>query len=200
MIKNLVFDMGNVLIHWKGDLLMDWMGITDEEDRILLKEKMFSSYEWPLLDWGDIVEEEAERIFSSRLPERLHSAVHSSLYWYDMIHPVDGMGEYIAQKKSQGYSVYLLSNAPALVRRYFSRIPGSAFFDGIIFSGEVAMVKPMPEIYRLLLGRYSLEAGECLFTDDLPINVAAAVREGMKGLVFHHDPDEIERFLETLRS
>ena len=52
MIKNLVFDMGNVLIHWKGDMLLDWMGVENAEDRKLLNEKMFRSSVWPLIDWG----------------------------------------------------------------------------------------------------------------------------------------------------
>ncbi len=198
MIKNLVFDMGNVLIHWKGDMLLDWMGVENAEDRKLLNEKMFRSSVWPLIDWGTYREEEAEEIFRTVLPERLWGYIHHSLFWYDMIHPVEGMGDYVREKKKEGYGIYLLSNAPALVHEYFHLIPGSECFDGIVFSGEVKMVKPMPEIFHLLLDRYGLRAEECLFVDDLPLNVAGAVHEGMKGVVFHGEAAEIEKYLKSL--
>lgn len=198
MIRNLVFDMGNVLIHWKGDMLLDWMGVENAEDRKLLNEKMFRSSVWPLIDWGTYREEEAEEIFRTVLPERLWPYIHYSLFWYDMIHPVEGMGDYVREKKKEGYGIYLLSNAPALVHRYFHLIPGSECFDGIVFSGEVKMVKPMPEIFHLLLDRYGLRADECLFVDDLPLNVAGAVHEGMEGVVFHGKAEEIEEKLRSL--
>ena len=43
----------------------------------------------------------------------------------------------------------------------------------------------MPEIYQLLTKRYGLKAQECVFIDDTAKNVDAAVKEGMKGIVFH---------------
>lgn len=200
MIKNLVFDMGNVLIHWKGDFLMDWMEVKNKEDRELLKRKMYSSLEWPLIDWGYLDEEEAEKIFQSRLPEHLWKYVHHSIYWEDMIHPVSGMADFITRKKNEGYGIYLLSNAPESVRKYFHLIPGSGCFSGIIFSGGVKLVKPMPEIYQLLLSRFGLKAEECLFVDDLPINCAAALREGFSSFVFNGDVRELEEYLSALNS
>ena len=200
MIKNLIFDMGNVLVEWKGESLMTWMGIEDPLDRKILTEKMFSSLEWPLLDWGDINEEEAEKIFSSRIPERLWKYIHHSLYWKDMIHPIPHMADFIKRKKAEGYGIYLLSNAPASMREFFHRIPSSEYFDGIVFSGEVKLVKPMKEIYHLLLDRYSLKEEECLFIDDLPINCASACREGLSAYVFRGDTEELEKYLEALNS
>lgn len=47
------------------------------------------------------------------------------------------------------------------------------------------MIKPSPEIYQLLCSKYNLKPEECVFIDDTEKNVEAAVREGMKGIVFH---------------
>lgn len=200
MIRNLVFDMGNVLIHWTGDLLMSWMGIENEEDRRILNEKMFLSLEWPLIDWGVLSEGEAEEIFTSRIESRLHGYVEHALHWGDMIHPVIGMADFIREKKSGGYGIYLLSNAGRLCRSYFPLIPASECFDGIVFSAEERMIKPMPEIYQTLLKRYGLNREESLFIDDLPINTAAAVHEGMKGFVFRNNIPELEKYLSLLNS
>ncbi len=200
VIKNLVFDMGNVLIKWRGDLLMDWMGLVDEEKRRELSDNMFRSLEWPLLDWGVLKENEAEIIFRNRIDKSLWDYIHHSLYWEDMIHPVPGMADYIREKKSGGYGIYLLSNAPASVHEFFHLIPASECFDGVIFSGEVKMVKPMPGIYQLLLSRYGLKSEESLFVDDLPLNAAGAVHEGMKAFVFRDDVDKLEEYLTSLNS
>ncbi len=198
MIRNLVFDMGNVLVRWTPDSLMDWMGINDCESREELKKKMFQSPEWSLLDWGVLDEDGAERIFCSRIGENLHPYINHALHWFDMIHPVEGMAAYIEKKKNEGYGIYLLSNASASTKDYFHLIPGSQFFDGVVFSGDVGLIKPMPEIYDLLLKRYSLRGEECLFIDDLPVNVAGALHEGMNGVVFRKNIGEIEEYLNYL--
>lgn len=200
MIRNLVFDMGNVLIHWSADRLMDAMGVRAEEDRKILTDEMFHSSEWVLLDWGQTTEDEAEKAFFSRIPSRLWDFVHNSIYWENMIYPVEGMADYIGRKKGEGYSIYLLSNAPARCHEFFHLIPGSEYFDGVVFSGRVKMMKPGSDIFFHLLQKYSLSPGECLFIDDLEANVLGAEKSGMYGLVFKGDPREIEEKLSLLQA
>ncbi len=200
MIKNLVFDMGNVLIHWSADRLMDGMGVKDEADRKILLEEMFHSPEWLLLDWGQTGEDEAERAFRSRIPSRLWPYIHNSIYWENMIYPVEGMDGFIKRKKEEGYSIYLLSNAPARCHDFFRLIPGSEYFDGVVFSGAVRMVKPDSDIFFYLADKYSLNSGECLFIDDLEQNVRGAERCGFYGLVFKGEAQEIEDKLSLLQA
>ena len=57
-------------------------------------------------------------------------------------------------------------------------------FDGIVVSGEEKMVKPNPEIYNLLLGRYNLNASESVFIDDRQRNVDGANQVGIQGILF----------------
>ena len=71
MIDTIVFDMGQVLIHWNADMFLDRHGLS-EEDRLQLKRDLFATIEWVQLDRGSITEEEALRIIRARLPERLH--------------------------------------------------------------------------------------------------------------------------------
>ena len=61
--------------------------------------------------WGVLEEEEAERVFSSRLPFRLRSYLHSILYWDERIGFVEGMDQVLSYLSSQGKGIYLLSNA-----------------------------------------------------------------------------------------
>ena len=71
MIKNIVFDMGNVLVRFDPELFMDRYSLTGE-DRKLIRNEVFRSVEWTMLDRGVIDEEIAEQHILPRLPERLH--------------------------------------------------------------------------------------------------------------------------------
>ena len=73
MIKNIVFDMGNVLVQFDPELFMDRYSLTGE-DRKLIRNEVFRSVEWTMLDRGVIDEEIAEQRILPRLPERLHDA------------------------------------------------------------------------------------------------------------------------------
>lgn len=198
MLKNIIFDMGNVLIHWRADSIMDSMGIKDAEERNTLKRKVFNSLEWPLLDWGIIKEKEAEEIFCSRTPKEYHSHIHHALYWFDMLSPMENMDKLLKELKDKDYKLFVLSNTSTLMREHFSLIPGSEYFDGLVFSAEEKLVKPMPEIYSLLLSRYNLKAEESLFVDDLPINCSASEVMGMRGFVFNEDVEELREYIKSL--
>lgn len=185
MIRNIVFDMGNVLIRWCPEVFIERLGVP-EEDRPLLLSEVFGRTEWLQLDGGLISFADAVAAMQGRLPERLHSAAHTLVFdwWKRPLLPIEGMGALIHELKALGYGIYLLSNANVDLPKYFDRIPGSECFDGRIVSAEWKLLKPQPEIYRLLLLEYNLKAEECFFVDDLTQNVEAAVREGMSGAAF----------------
>jgi putative hydrolase of the HAD superfamily len=181
MIRNLIFDMGNVLIHWDPPRFMERMGLP-EEDRALLLTEVFGSVEWIQTDRGTLSFEDGLKEMCARLPERLHRATLD--WWKDNLLPVEGMAELVRELKGLGYNIYLLSNAKLDLHQYFDRIPGSECFDGMIVSADWKLLKPQPELYHVLLQEYGLKAEECFFTDDLNINIEAAVLVGMSGTVF----------------
>lgn len=185
MIRNIVFDMGNVLIRWVPETFMERMGVP-EADRPLLMEEVFGSVEWVQLDRGTISFEAGLSSMCSRLPQRLHSAARALTlnWWRDHLLPMEGMAGLIRELKGMGYGIYLLSNAKEDLPAYFDRIPGSECFDGKIVSADWKLLKPQPEIYQVLLREYGLKAEECFFTDDLSINIEAAVLVGMSGAIF----------------
>lgn len=185
MIRNIVFDMGNVLIKWRPETLVERLGVL-EEDRPLLIQEVFASVEWVQLDRGTATWEQASEKMCRRLPERLHGAVRelTGRWWQRPLFPMEGMAEIVRELKSLGYGIYLLSNASVDLPRYFGRIPGSEYFDGRIVSADWKLLKPQPELYQILLREYGLKAEECFFVDDLFINVEAAVLVGMSGTVF----------------
>ncbi len=198
MIKNIVFDMGNVIIRFDPELFMVRLGLA-EEDRRLLKRELFVSLEWSRMDRGSLTDEEAAEIVCRRVPERLHDAVRRLVGMWDRpILPVEGMYELVEELRGMGYGIYLLSNASFRQHDYWPRVPASKFFDGTLISADVKLVKPQPEIYRLLCDKFSLIPEECVFIDDSTSNAEGAYFCGINALVFHGDAHEMRLKLNEL--
>lgn len=195
MIKNILFDMGNVLIYFDRNLFMDRLGL-DEADKKLLTRELFLSLEWVRMDRGSLVEPQAVESICRRLPERLHDAAEKLVsHWDEPLIPVPGMYELIRELKSAGYGIYLLSNASLRQHEYWPRIEASQFFDGTLISADEGLMKPQPEIYRLILERFGLKAEESFFIDDLPSNIEGAFYCNMPGAVFYNDVAKLRQDL-----
>ena len=187
MIQNILFDMGNVLIHFDRKVFLDRLDVTEEEKQLLLRE-VFLSVEWVQMDRGTLAEPEAEVQICRRLPEHLHPAVHSLVsLWDEPMLPVAGMAELVEELKQNGYGIYLLSNASIRQHEYWPKIPGWQFFDGKVISADEKIMKPHPDYYRIALERFGLKPEECFFIDDVPANIEGALFCGISGAVFHKD-------------
>lgn len=196
MIRNIVFDMGQVLIHFYPEMFFDRMGVP-EADRPILEREMFRSVEWTQTDRGTLDETGAVEAFCAKLPQRLHGYVKTMVcdWWKEPLSPVAGMAELLRELKELGYGVYLLSNASSRLHDYFPRIPGNEYFDGKIVSADWKQLKPEREIFQTLFREFSLEPEECFFVDDLPQNVEAARFAGMGGTIFRDDVPRLRREL-----
>ena len=199
MIRNIVFDMGGVLIEFNPDMFLDREGITDPEDRKIIRRELFQSVEWAMMDLGELCEETAEPRVLARVPERLHGAVsHLLKHWADERKMIPGMEELTARLKEAGYGIYLLSNASLDQPNYWKKLPVSRYFDGTLVSAYVKTVKPMREIYQMFTEKFRLVPEECVFIDDMIMNVACAVMNGWEGIVFHGDAGELGEKLKKL--
>ena len=99
MIKNILFDMGNVLIHFDRKVFLDRLDISEDDKQLLLRE-VFLSVEWVQMDRGTLREETAEPLMCKRLPEHLHDAVHQLVScWDEPMLPIAGMAELVEELK-----------------------------------------------------------------------------------------------------
>lgn len=185
MIRNIVFDLGNVLLSWKPFEFLLKEGY-DEKTAGLMVDSVFRSRHWLSLDNGDISNEEAIDLMasdSSLLKEEI-----SSLFdlCHKIISPITGNIKLLPVLKKEGYKLYYLSNFPS---DFFgitkSRYDFFRHFDGGVISAEVGCSKPDPAIYDIFLKRFSLKAEECLFIDDLETNAGAGEAAGMKVIHFN---------------
>lgn len=161
MIKNVIFDFGQVLVHFEPDYMTERY-IKDEADKNLAKDVIFDRLYWDRLDAGTIPEEEVIEGIKSRLPERLvEDSILAYKNWIYNIPEVDKMADLIKYIKDKyDVKVYLLSN----ISRYFAEHSGEIEIlknmDGCVFSAVCGFTKPNREIYEHILEKYSLLPGE----------------------------------------
>lgn len=184
MIKNVVFDFGNVLIGWDPRNLYRKVFESEEEMEYFLRE--VCNGEWNR-------RQDSDRTFAEGIAELVPKfpqyEKEINIYfdrWLEMLGE-----EYPASAKlkkifrAEGYRLYGLSNwsaetFPAVEERYTFMKD----LDGMVISGFEGMQKPDHRFYRLLLERYNLRPEETVFFDDVLENVIAAREVGIHAFVF----------------
>jgi len=184
MIKNIVLDMGNVLLTFNPEVCLQTF-LDNENDRTIIRRELFEGPEWIQGDYGIITNSERYEPVSKRIPAYLHPALKNCVEKWDMcMKPVPGAMEFCEYIKSKGYRIYVLSNACNGFYKYFPNFADISYFDGVMVSSDVHMIKPEKEIYTHFLNTYDLCADECLFVDDRPENISGGCNAGMKGFIF----------------
>jgi putative hydrolase of the HAD superfamily len=193
MIKNIIFDMGGVIIRFTPkETFKRYFPDNDDSDRIF--DVLFRQNIWGAQDLGTKTVAEVAEDACALLPGRLHEPLTKLLLnWWDEMPPVPEMCEFIAGLKSKGFGIYLLSNTPPEIYNRMDSIPAFRYFDGIIASCDWKCVKPDPEIYRILFREFSLLPEECYFIDDTRVNIDGASAVGMKGHCYSHGSIELLR-------
>ena len=199
MIRNIVFDIGNVLtdFRWK-EFLID-KGFSGEGLERIAKASVESSV-WSELDRGVWTFERIMDGFVKNAPD-LEESMHKA---YDDMTDIVTIRSYavkwVRDLKAQGYGVYYLSNFSAKIERECKdALVFLEEMDGGILSHRDKLIKPDPRIYQLLVNRYDLHAEECVFLDDTPVNVHVAVQLGMQGIIFQSENQAKEELTKLLR-
>ena len=201
MIKNVVFDIGNVILNF------DYMKVISEytdsiEEQKFILDNIMNSPEWlgySLIDTGFITKEEAIQIVQDRTNHINDNLVRNFWNNYNNYAFVDKrVLNLIERLKNKGYKVYLLSNMNEYT---FNKVKASNLFnivDGYVLSYLVHQVKPYISIYKTLISKYNLTVSECLFIDDNENNINTANSLGMIGrLVKPDNYEDIEYILKS---
>lgn len=198
MIRNVVFDFGQVMIHFEPDYMVGQY-VTDPADAKLLSEVVFDRAYWDRLDEGTITDEDVLSGCFSRLPERLwQSAEDIYKNWIYHIPPMDGMAELVQELKDAGYSVYLLSNISRYFVNHRAEIPVLSLFQKCIFSSDCGLVKPDAAIFKHLCDSCQILPEETAFVDDNPGNIAGATQFGIRGILFDGDASHLRKTLKAI--
>jgi len=184
MLKNIVFDLGAVLIDWNPRHFYRKV-FADEKEMEYFLTQVYSPSQNIRSDAGEPFEQVAAELIR-QFPEYEKQIALYYAHWAEMLGgEVIGSVQILRELKAKKVPVFALTNWSAqtfpTARKLF---PFLAEFDGIVVSGEEKCIKPDPQIYKILLNRYHLQASETIFIDDNPANVAGAVALGMTGIHF----------------
>ena len=200
ILKNLVFDMGNVLIEWNSEKILE--AITEDIHlQDLLRKEVFETGLWVETDEGVKTREEVIEIVTGKLGEDYRNEITQLLrYWYKYVDVFTKVQDRIIELSKSGYSIYILSNTACtfydLVKEGY--LPVTSIAKGIVLSCEERVLKPNEKIYNILLERYNLDPHDTMFFDDLPENIWGAARCGINGFVVENE-SELLTYLDKLR-
>ena len=191
-MKNVVFDLGRVVF-------------AQDPAKSTTEFKQFFSYVsltpmpqfWTDYDMGVLsFEQVAEELAAYRgvEPKFAREMITIAIGKQETIRPTEKL---IDELKAAGYKLYVLSNMSREFIDFLRKQKVYENFDGDVVSCEVGIVKPMPEIYDLLLERFDLDPAETIFIDDRKENVDAAAAKGIA--TFHFDRNDYEGSCERLR-
>ncbi len=200
MIKNVIFDIGNVILNFNVEEVLKKFTDSQEEQKFIM-ENIIKSPEWleyALIDTGYISREEAIDIVSDRTNHSNDELIKNFWYNYNNYAFVNTeILDLIKELKNKGYSVYLLSNINSYTTENVARSGLFELVDGYILSYQVHQVKPYEGIYKILLEKYNLTANECLFIDDNQKNIVTGNKLGI--LSKKVEPDNVASVIETIK-
>ena len=184
MIKNFIFDFGNVLLGWNEQKIVENF-TNDKDEQTKLLEIIFKSKEWFMLDEGIIDYSTAIEIFKNKMPDPLKDKVENIMNsWYTFMPINEQIVELIKRLKKNEYGIYALSNTHIPVYEYVKKQEVGKYFDGFIISAIEHEMKPNKEIYMRLFEKFNLIPEGCFFIDDSKANIQTGKELGMKGYVF----------------
>jgi putative hydrolase of the HAD superfamily len=191
MIKNIVFDMGGVILDFNLKKTVTQEFAPEYHD--VIYEHVFGENSvWKTLDEGIYTFDQVIPGILEKLPPEIHEKISAMVTdFYDYMPPFPETYELIKELKEKGYKIYLLSNATPRFFDRFLDIPAFEYFDGLFISALYKLLKPNREIYEAFCNKFSLDPTECFFIDDLEANIEGAKKYGMQGFQFKA-PDTTE--------
>jgi len=179
LIKNIIFDLGNVLIDFHPKKYLSNRGLADEELDFVYRE-IFLSDEWVELDRGTITRDQAFKRITARNPDKGNILIDYSDF-ENILVPIKSNIDIFSELSNRGYKTYYLTNYHAEAFEYaYNNFDFIKCFDGGLVSADVKLIKPDPRIYNTLQTNYKLVPEESLFIDDTLENVEAASKLGFQ--------------------
>jgi putative hydrolase of the HAD superfamily len=200
MIKNVIFDVGNVFVCWSPPVIVERLfalpsGTDANQKRV---ELLFGGAIWRQLNLGQITQAEAEIAYQTQHGFSAEETHEFFLHVVDHQDLIEGTAVIARRLKDAGYRLFgLTDNVQEIVSHLQRRYQFWKLFEGVVVSADIGLMKPAPEIFRHVLERFDLAAAETVFFDDYPPNIAGARSVGIAARLFT-TPERCEADLLTL--
>lgn len=195
MIKNIVFDLGNVILKDMPSIVLENIELTAEEKN-KIKELFFDN--WKEIDLGNETLE--EHFNNCKFDFNINEDIKEILLNYYRYRPFNkDMIELMNKLKNNNYDVFILSNNNKAAYEYIRNLPQFQCVSGWIISCDYGIAKPNREIYIKLFDKFNIKPKECFFIDDKKENVEAGAALGMKGFVLDYENKNTDELIVNMK-
>lgn len=185
-INTVIFDIGNVMVRW-SPLEIIRLTFGEGADISHYMRQIFQNELWVALNMGQISEEKAKVELAQRFS--LEPSVVDSLFYYVketqilLYHSLN----LLERLSKAGFRLYALTdNVNEIVEHLKKRYDFWRFFDGIVVSAEINLMKPDIAIYNYLCKLYNVNPHEAVFMDDTLVNIEGAAACGLNTIHFEN--------------
>ena len=197
MIKNIIFDCSDTLVHFElTKKTAEWLG-GDIERAKKIHTLTYGCDAFKQYCFGYMTYEQAKP-FALEALEPCDREIGEKHIEERMLHyrTIDGIPELLQRLKDNGYKLYILSDFPDYFEYLWENFDFFKLFDGKCVSYEAHAGKRDGKLFEVIIDRYSLDPTECVFIDDTVRNAVTSQSFGMKGIAFTSTVDTIEKLIE----
>lgn len=200
MIDTVIFDIGNVLVHFRWRELYEELGFTGEKFEKIADATVRNPW-WEEFDKGLMTTEEIIDRFAMSAPEYKKEIAEIYEHVGDLVRLYDYAIPWITKLKEKGYKIYILSNwsRPSYNANLETDLRFLKKVDGAVMSFQEGIIKPDRKIYELICRRYKIEPKRAVFIDDTAVNIQAARDFGLHAIHFLNEAqakEELNKYLE----
>ena len=175
-----ILDMGNVLLEWNKDKILQ--GVSDlEKDYMILDKVIFQSGLWEKLDLGTMTREELVLKVVSIIGTTYQKKVEEVIWnWPAYIDIYTEVFPVLSEVKKKGHRIFVLSNTSKVFYELLDRelSPLKELLDGFVLSCDIKAIKPDQTMFKKIIEKYQLDPSNCVFLDDIQENTTVAKKLG----------------------
>ncbi|CAK1609210.1 MULTISPECIES: HAD family hydrolase [Streptococcus] len=179
---DIILDMGNVLLEWNKDKILQ--GVSDtKKDYLILDKTIFQSGLWEKLDFGTMTREELVLEVVSMIGNTYQKKVEEVIWnWPSYIDIYTEVFPVLSELKKKGHRIFVLSNTSKVFYDLLDEqlSPLKEVLDGFVLSCDIKAIKPDLAMFKEILDKYQLDPTHCVFLDDIEDNTSAAEKLGIK--------------------
>ena len=184
-MKNIIFDLGGVILLGKAKDVIDKLNVNEDEYDELID--FFSN--WNDMDTTDTSIE--EKFNSYNFSDSIKSKYKDKLLKYYELRDVNKNLINLIKELKKNNRVYILSDNNKDASNYYKTIDGLNDLDGYVFSYEYKTIKKDGKLFDILLEKYNLNPSDCYFIDDTKENIEVANSKGINGILYEENDQEI---------
>lgn len=191
---DIILDMGNVLLEWNKDKILQ--GVSDtKKDYLILDKVIFQSGLWEKLDFGTMTREELVLEVVSMIGNTYQKKVEEVIWnWPSYIDIYTEVFPVLSELKKKGHRIFVLSNTSKvfydLLEEQLSSL--KELLDGFVLSCDIKAIKPDLTMFKEILDKYQLNPTNCVFLDDIEDNTIAAKKLGIRAYQIKKRSDVVD--------